>query len=264
MSEHCVYVLTCAATGKAYIGLTKVGARRRFAAHCYNARTGKGGALYAAIRKHGADSFTVDTVAEGLTVEQACALEVLTIAERGTLAPDGYNIARGGERGLLGVTLTAETRQRMSATHATRQEDPTLRERTAAALRGRPKTAEHVAKVAAALRGKQCSEETRAKLRAANLGKQQGAETVAKRAAKLRGRKMPESACAALGNRTRGVPKSTEHRRKLSEALKGRKLDPEMVERRAAKTRGKPKSEEWKAKMRAIWARKREERLRAG
>lgn len=70
--------------------------------------------------------------------------------------------------------------------------------------------------------------------------------------------------CAATGKAYVGLTKSAEHRRKLSEALAGRRVDPEVLARRSATTRGRAKSEEWKAQMRAIWARKREERLRGG
>lgn len=260
MSSHCVYRIDCAATGKAYIGLTKAGAAKRFAAHKYNALTGRGGALYAAIRKHGVEAFSVCALEEGLTLEQACEREIALIAELGTRTPHGYNLAIGGDSGLVGYVASPETKARMSETHKRRQADPALRAKTSAALTGRKKSPEHVAKVSAALTGKTISEETKAKLRAANLGKKQSAETVAKRAEKMRGQKRSKAVCDAIGDRFRGKPKTDEQRRKISEALKGRTMSDERRRRLSEATRGKPKSEEWKAKMRATMARKREER----
>jgi len=260
MSDYAVYRLTCASTGKCYIGLTRAGVDKRFKAHVYNAISGKGGALYAAIRKHGADAFSIELLREGLTRQEACAIEKALIIEHGTRCPNGYNITEGGD-GAVGLVCSEETRARMSETHQLRQADPALRERTAAALRGKPKSEGHAKKVGQALTGKRLSDDTRAKISASLTGRKQNAETIAKRAAKLRGRKMPESACKALGDRSRGVPKSAEHRRKISEALKGRRMSDEERAQRSAALRGKPKSEEWKAKMRATLARKRDAAL---
>lgn len=233
MSDYCVYRIDCAATGKAYIGLTKVGAVRRFRDHKYLAANGGAGALYAAIRKHGADAFAVSVLEDGLGCEGACAREIALIAELSTKSPHGYNLCSGG-KGAIGSPATADTRAKMSATHKARQADPALRARTSFALRGVPKSAEHNAKVAAANTGKTCPAETKAKLRAANLGKTQSAATISKRVAKLVGRKMPGHMRNRLGDASRGVPKSEDHRRKLSEALKGRPLSEAARANRAA------------------------------
>lgn len=231
MSEYCIYRIDCAASGKAYIGLTKAGVRKRFSAHKYLASTGKQGALYAAMRLYGPAQFAVVVLEEGLTRDEACAREIVLIAEHCTLSPNGYNICIGGG-GANGYEPDEETRAKMSETHKQRQSDPALRERTSKALKGRSKSPEHVAKVAAALTGRKHSEETKAKLRAANLGKKQSPETVAKRAEKLKGRVVPEHLRNRLGDWSRGRPKSEEHRRKLSEALKGKP--------RAARNAGEP------------------------
>ena len=186
-TKHCVYRTRCAVTGKTYIGLTKAGVDKRFRAHKYLAGRGAGGALYNAMRKHGTAAFTVEIVAEGLTADEAQALEIECIAAERTRAPRGYNLATGGERGLLGYKLSPETRAKMSKTHRERQRDPLLRQRTSDALRGRQKSPEHLGKIAAALRGKSLPEDVRRKLRDANLGKRQSEETKAKRSAALKG-----------------------------------------------------------------------------
>jgi group I intron endonuclease len=197
-TRHAVYRIVCEASGKSYIGLTKAGVDKRFRAHKYLARRGASGALYNAIRKHGPEAFVVETVARDLTVEQAQAMEIALIAAEGTRAPGGYNLAAGGERGLLGYKLSSETRAKMSETHRKRQQDPAPRRRTSEALRGREKSPEHLAKIAEALRGNVLSETTKRKLRDANIGKKQSDETVAKRSAKLRGVTRPPETRARM------------------------------------------------------------------
>jgi group I intron endonuclease len=236
--------------------LTRAGAEKRFKAHLYNAMSGKGGALYAAIRKYGAGAFSMEVLREGLTRHEACAAEKALIIEHATRCPNGYNVTEGGE-GAIGLVCGDETRARMSETHKLRQTDPALRERTAAALRGKPKNEKHARNIGQALTGKRLSEDTRAKISASLRGRKQSAETIAKRAEKLRGRKMSDEFSKAIGDRSRGVPKSEEHRRKISEALTGRHVPEQARARRSAALRGKPKSEEWKAKIRATLARKR-------
>lgn len=234
LALHCVYLITCSVTGKEYVGLTKVGATKRFKAHAYNAKRGHGGALYAAMRKYGCDAFSVSVLADGLTAKQAQEQEIRLIEERGCHAPHGYNIAPGGEQGLLGVTLSDETRARMSAAHSIRQRDPELRARTSAALCGRQVSDETREKLRAANTGRKLSEETKAKVRAANLGKKQSAETVAKRSRALKGITRSDEVRASMSRAQRGVPKSPEHRAALSAALRGRKLSPETLAKRAA------------------------------
>lgn len=231
---YCVYRIDCSATGKAYIGLTKVGADRRFRAHRCNSRRGAGGALYAAMRKYGEDAFTVATLQCSLTLEQAQRAEIEAIAAHATRAPNGYNISLGGDAGLAGVVLTAETRAAMSATHRARQADPELRRRTSEALTGREVPPETREKLRIASTGKPCAPETRGKLRAANLGKTQTPETIAKRSAALAGRPKSAAARANMSAAQQGKPKGDQHRAALSAALKGRKLSPETLAKRAA------------------------------
>lgn len=256
-APYCVYLITCAPSGKAYVGLTKCGADRRFRAHKYNSARGAGGALYHAIRKYGPEVFAVSVLRQGLTLGQAQCAEIELIAARGTRTPGGYNISLGGDAGATDVVVSPETRAAMSAAHRARQADPELRRRTAHALSGRRVLDETRQKLRAASTGKTQSEETRAKLRAANAGKKQSPETVAKRAASLAGRTATPEARAAMSEAQRGRAKSEQHRAALRAALVGRKPSAETLAKRSATLKGRPKSEEWKAKMRAIWAAKR-------
>ena len=222
--DYCVYEIRCAASGKLYVGLTRAGVRKRFNAHRYNALTGRPGVLYAAIRKYGIETFSVSTIAAGLDLAAACALEMEEIVLRGSLTPDGYNVTIGGE-GTQGYKASADTKARMSAAHKARQADPELRARTSAALKGKPKSLEHNAKVSAALMGKTLSAETRAKITASLTGKTRSPEALAKFSAAMTGRKLAPEHARMIGDRSRGVPKSPEHRAKLSAALKGRKRE---------------------------------------
>ena len=257
-----VYQITCAATGKHYIGISSKGGKRRFKTHIYNALSGRPGVLYAAIRKHGAESFSFEVIACAVSHDDATHLERAIIADRETMTPNGYNMTEGGE-GVCGLEVSEATRARMSKAHKARQANPELRARTSAALTGKQKALDHVQKVAEALRGKSLSAETRAKIAATLTGHKQSEETIERRALKLRGKKKPEWIARRLGDLTRGVPKTEEHKSKLSEALKGRALSAEQRAKISAATRGKPKSEEWKAKARAGWARRRAERANA-
>lgn len=239
-TDYCVYLITCSASGKRYVGLTRAGVAIRFRNHKYKALKREGGALYHAIRKYGPEAFSVKTMAEGLDRRQACAVEIQLINKFNTRAPNGYNLTAGGE-GAVGLAVSAETRAKMSATHKARQADPGLRRRTSEALTGVPKTPEHNAKVSAANTGKTLSAEARRRLSEVNLGKKASDATRAKMSAALKGRKQPEHLRNRLGDWSRGRPKTEEHRRKLSEALKGRPLSPEHLAKRTASQKGKPR-----------------------
>lgn len=223
-TDYCVYLITCSTSGKRYVGITGRTVSKRFKAHIYNGLNSREGALCAAIRKYGPESFSVKTLAEGLSRDEACAQEALHIQRLNTKSPNGYNLTDGGD-GVTGYAPSPETRAKMSVAHTARQADPELRRRTSEALKGVPKTPEHNAKVAAANTGKTHSEETRAKLRAISTGVKQSAETIAKRVEKLRGRKMPESHSDRMSARWKGVPKTEEQKRKISETLKRRSAE---------------------------------------
>jgi group I intron endonuclease len=120
-----VYAITNVVNGKRYIGMTMSKLGRRWTEHKNAAKSGVKTALYEAIRKYGADSFTIEalvTVSEGGRAVLA-GLERRLIAEHGTLAPGGYNMTLGGD-GLpagegnpnLGRKATAEHKAKVAAT----------------------------------------------------------------------------------------------------------------------------------------------------
>jgi hypothetical protein len=95
-----------------------------------------------------------------------------------------------------------------------------VREKRAAASRGRKLSPERIAKVAAAQRGRTVSLETREKLAAARRGRTHSPECIAKLAAAQRGKKQPPEAVA-----------------KTAAFLRGRKQSPEAVAKRLAACR---------------------------
>ena len=102
-----VYKLT-SPSGRAYVGFTGQTVAERWRQHVTRALRGAQHPLCAAIRKYGAENFTVETVAVFTTAEAALAAEVEHIAalER------KYNISPGGERDFVaGRARLAELRQ---------------------------------------------------------------------------------------------------------------------------------------------------------
>lgn len=95
-----IYLAVNRVNQKAYVGLTAKSLRERFVVHIQKARLGYRSLFYSAIRKYGIDSFDV-------AVLQEChgGLNEMALAERewivtlGSKAPNGYNIADGGQGG---------------------------------------------------------------------------------------------------------------------------------------------------------------------
>ena len=156
---YVLYEIKCAANGKAYVGYTSKTAEARFEHHLQNARWKRKTVLYDAIRKYGADQFSVREVLTCDEHFEACEHERRLIAEQKSLIPLGYNMTHGGD----GVPLT---REQIDAANAKK--------------RGRPLTEKQLA-AAERRRGTKASEETRAKLSAVRRGRKQSAEQVRKR-----------------------------------------------------------------------------------
>ncbi len=92
-----IYRATNKINNMSYIGFTKGTAKDRFAAH-----TREGHSLHRAIQEWGAENFKLEVLEESddwlhLVTEREPAL----IEEHNTLAPNGYNLTKGGEYGQL-------------------------------------------------------------------------------------------------------------------------------------------------------------------
>lgn len=94
-----IYRVMHTASGKAYIGLTLSGLEKRLQEHIERAYSGRSlnpSSLQMAIRSSGAAAFSIKEVAVAHTLGELAQLERRYIAEFGTLAPAGYNLADGG------------------------------------------------------------------------------------------------------------------------------------------------------------------------
>lgn len=162
------YLITCSTSGKRYVGITgRSDLRVRWNEHAYNSRTRpKANALYAAIAKHGAKAFSIESIQWFRSWEDACAAESVLIDQYHTLAPFGYNIDTGGGGRQVGFKPSSESVEQSAAKHRGVKRNPALVERTAAAIRGCTRSTETREKMAASKRGVHRSSETKAKISA--------------------------------------------------------------------------------------------------
>ena len=93
-----VYKIVCSKSHKLYIGYTSKGIAKRFHKHVTNALGGQDTHLYNAIRKYGADSFTISLLWEGNSKQKAIEMEKYYINHYDTFA-EGYNQTQGGDGG---------------------------------------------------------------------------------------------------------------------------------------------------------------------
>lgn len=131
------YKITHRDSGKAYIGITTQSLAGRWKDHCkatdtYISRT---------IRKYGSGCFDIEHIASTSTLDGLRELEILLIAQHGTLKPRGYNVHPGGE-----ITKhTAATIERMRTVQSNRS--PEWRANISKALSGTKFAPERVAKM---------------------------------------------------------------------------------------------------------------------
>jgi group I intron endonuclease len=176
-----IYKITCIATDKSYIGLTRCTIRQRWNNHVSNAVKGRTKMLFhKAIRKYGRHAFSVETLCEVATRGEASDLEQTMIGRYGTLAPDGYNLAAGG-MGTPGVRRphSEETKRKIAAGNRGRNPSAATRELMGAAKRGIPLPAAHRAKLSAARAGIILSESHKANIAAGHRGNTYPARSVA-------------------------------------------------------------------------------------
>lgn len=92
-----LYKLT-SPSSKSYVGITLKTLEKRWSKHVEHAMGKRSnGALYAAMRKYGADSFQREVLAESDDWAELCRMEIDAIRDLKTRAPNGYNLTDGGE-----------------------------------------------------------------------------------------------------------------------------------------------------------------------
>lgn len=171
-----IYLVTNLLNGKKYIGKTIKGVARRWQLHVAAATHGSLFPLHRAIRKYGAQGFSLEVIDAG-PFPSDCALaaaEIYWIARHQSVGR-GYNATHGGEGGIH----TAETREKQRlaaignkrACGAVRSAD--FRAKLRAANLGKTLSPEHRAKLSAAHKGKVISEESRRRMSISRTGKKQ-------------------------------------------------------------------------------------------
>lgn len=203
------------------------------------ARWGKDGAGYKtqqlfwrAIQKYGWDNIRHEIVAENLSKEEACQMEINLIAKYKSNNPDyGYNISFGGDVVQFGLTRTEEQRKHISEGHKgivlTDSQIDNLND-IHEKLKGVPRSEEVKAKIGQANRGKVRTEEMRKRM----------SEAQKLRYAKA-GKKSDVVVSSGKGKYWEGKSRSEETKRKISESLKGK----------PSKVKGRKRSDEFKKKV---------------
>lgn len=106
----CVYRLTNIVTGKKYIGKTiQYTIRMKYHATKYS----KCHYLRNSIKKYGWNNFRKDIIIKNVPEEDLNNIEKSYIEIENTIAPNGYNLTKGGE-GCSGLVHTNEVKQRLS------------------------------------------------------------------------------------------------------------------------------------------------------
>jgi group I intron endonuclease len=183
-----LYILRQISTGKEYVGMS-VNVQLRAYKH---AKPRSPTALIArTVRAHGAQDFEIMLYRLDADPAVLLALEMEMIAERGTRYPAGLNLTAGGE-GSAGYTHPPEVQARITA-----------------ALTGKKRSAEAIAKTAAANRGMVMSEAQKQKISATKKGV-----------------KNSEAHRLAIAAGKRGRPLSAANRESIS---RGHKLNPKIL-----------------------------------
>jgi len=216
--------------GKRYVGQTVRSLKERMEEHWWPSKGERKLPVNSAIKKYGKESIKIEKVfILKCTQEYLDLMEDRAITKWNTMAPNGYNIKRGGSHG----AHNEETKIKIST-----------------ALKGRPGTwlgrhrsEETKAKVSAARKGKCLSKETKAKLSAINQGKILSDKTKARMSAAKKGKLCPHE---GRSRTEESIIKRTTTRRKNNFGyyhkqgyrprpwLRGRHLSEETIAKRSA------------------------------
>ncbi len=146
-----------APNGKRYIGITSQTLSGRCRSHGSGYKVNS--YFSRAVKKYGWENFEHKIVAEGLTQDEACALEIKLIAKYRADNPDyGYNISKGGSLGNLGRPVSVETRAKISAKKKGKKLSEETKRKISETQKKKPHTAEHNRHVSEALKGKYVGE----------------------------------------------------------------------------------------------------------
>ena len=213
-----VYVLTCTVNGQSYVGITKMAVMRRVQKHRSEAQKGAGWVLHAAMRKHGVDSFVVETLAVVPDRASAGTMEQAAIVTLNSRVPAGYNVTAGGD-GTHGYRHTAEWRAELSRRYTGRKMPVEAVEKTRKALTGRKMSPAACAAMARAQTGRKHPLDVIVKMRESALLRWQRSPKTC----------TPEEA-ERMRNLARGSKRTPEHIEAIRRAQTGRVRSPETRE----------------------------------
>lgn len=146
-----LYIIKNVVTDRVYVGITTRPLQVRWSEHKRDAKAGVDRALYRAMRKHGAESFSIESVDVGASWDDLCAKESALL--KSLPKRRRYNMTTGGE-GAPGHQVSEQTRSKIRAGHVGKRLSPEHRAKLAAAKLGKklpPRTKEHSARISAGL-----------------------------------------------------------------------------------------------------------------
>lgn len=201
----CVYVISNLMNQRKYVGITS-NFKRRMQGHETAARCGRGNVLHASMRKHGISSFVASVVVFLSSRQEALEEERRVIFDLCS-NKNGYNLTSGGD----GIRDLSEASMKQ------------LKESLSKALKGKPKSKEHVESMRKANLGKVFSQESREAMSRAAIGRKASPETKLLMSISRKGRRWSE-----------------EQSEKMSIAMKGRTFTDETIKKMtlAARRRG--------------------------
>jgi len=185
-----LYALRNRTTEKVYIGITSRSGHTRFAEHVKAARADclSHRYLYRAMRKYGPDCWAMEEIATAATWQELCEMEIEAIdLYRSNNRFHGYNSTAGGD-GVRGFSRKGKI------------VSPATRAKISAALKGKPKTAEHMAKSLSTRRAMNFKKTPEQKEKSARFhrGRKRSPETIAKMVAAWQRRKNGDRQCRAI------------------------------------------------------------------
>jgi group I intron endonuclease len=209
-----VYVSTCLANYKSYVGQTTQGVQKRWKLHLRCARSPRTPAyrnLFSkAIRKHGSGAFEHQTLSVAGSQAELDNLEKIWIILFQTKVPNGYNLTDGGDSGTAGHIVSPEVRARLSLAAKSQWRNPEYREKHRQGM------------ISSGRRGRKDSLETIEKRVSKIRGVKQSAEAIAHRVSVLRGKKRTQEFREQCAVRMRGRKLSKATRMKMSQSQRAR------------------------------------------
>ena len=195
-----VYVHTCTANDKSYVGQTTQGMAKRWHLHLRCARSPRTpayrGLIARAIRKYGEDAFEHQILARAQSQAELDNLEKIWIILLQTKTPNGYNLADGGYAA-AGHVVSPEVREMLSAKQKANWDNPEYRTAHTGYKWDHKQSAEHIETRISVLRGKKQSKETIAKRIAKTTGMTRSPEICEKMSQSHKGLKWSDARRAA-------------------------------------------------------------------